>query len=80
MPATRHLPFSASNVYIPLNSRIGRKASHLRINSIKLDFPEEEGTPMDQVAEQVIETKEEVIELSMAELAQVGGGAVAVIM
>jgi hypothetical protein len=30
---------------------------------------------MDQVIEQVIETKEEVVELSLAELAQVGGGA-----
>ncbi len=29
---------------------------------------------MDQVIEQVIETKEEIIELSLAELAQVGGG------
>jgi hypothetical protein len=31
---------------------------------------------MDQVVEQVVETKEEVTELSLAELAQVGGGAV----
>ena len=30
---------------------------------------------MDQVIEQVIEAKEEIIELSLAELAQVGGGA-----
>jgi hypothetical protein len=29
---------------------------------------------MDQVIEQVIETSEEVVELSLAELAQVGGG------
>jgi len=29
---------------------------------------------MDQVVEQVIETKEEIIELSLVELAQVGGG------
>jgi len=29
---------------------------------------------MDQVIEQVVETKEEVVELSLAELAQVGGG------
>jgi hypothetical protein len=29
---------------------------------------------MDQVIEQVIETKEEVVELSLAELAEVGGG------
>ena len=29
---------------------------------------------MEQVVEQVIETKEEVAELSLAELAQVGGG------
>lgn len=29
---------------------------------------------MDQVIEQVIETKEELVELSLAELAQVGGG------
>jgi hypothetical protein len=29
---------------------------------------------MDQVIEQVIETKEEFVELSLAELAQVGGG------
>lgn len=34
-----------------------------------------EGTPMDQVIDQVIEAKEEVIELTLAELAQVGGGA-----
>jgi hypothetical protein len=33
---------------------------------------------MDQVLEQVVETKEEVVELSLAELAQVGGGACAV--
>jgi hypothetical protein len=33
-----------------------------------------EGTPMDQVVEQVVEIKEEVVELSLAELAQVGGG------
>jgi hypothetical protein len=30
---------------------------------------------MDQVIEQVVEVKEEVVELSLAELAQVGGGA-----
>jgi hypothetical protein len=29
---------------------------------------------MEQVIEQVVETKEEVTELSLAELAQVGGG------
>jgi hypothetical protein len=29
---------------------------------------------MDQVIEQVVETKEEFTELSLAELAQVGGG------
>jgi hypothetical protein len=29
---------------------------------------------MDQDLEQVVETKEEVVELSLAELAQVGGG------
>ena len=29
---------------------------------------------MDQIVEQAIETKEEVTELSLAELAQVGGG------
>jgi hypothetical protein len=29
---------------------------------------------MDQVLEQVVETKEEIVELSLAELAQVGGG------
>jgi hypothetical protein len=32
---------------------------------------------MDQTIEQVIETKDEVVELSLAELAQVGGGATA---
>ena len=32
---------------------------------------------MDQIVEQVVETKEQVVELSLAELAQVGGGAVA---
>jgi hypothetical protein len=30
---------------------------------------------MDQVVEQVIEKQEETVELSLAELAQVGGGA-----
>jgi hypothetical protein len=30
---------------------------------------------MDQVIEQVVESKEEIVELSLAELAQVGGGA-----
>lgn len=30
---------------------------------------------MDQVVEQAIETKEEIVELSLVELAQVGGGA-----
>jgi len=29
---------------------------------------------MDQIIEQVIETKEEIVELSLAELAEVGGG------
>jgi hypothetical protein len=29
---------------------------------------------MDQIVEQVIESKEEIVELSLAELAQVGGG------
>lgn len=29
---------------------------------------------MEQIVEQVIETKEEVVELSLSELAQVGGG------
>lgn len=29
---------------------------------------------MDQVIEQVVEIKEEVVELSLAELAEVGGG------
>lgn len=29
---------------------------------------------MDQVIEQVVETKEEFVELSLAELSQVGGG------
>jgi hypothetical protein len=29
---------------------------------------------MDQVIEQVVETKEEIVELSLAELAEVGGG------
>lgn len=33
---------------------------------------------MDQVIEQAIENKEEVVELSLAELAQVGGGVGAV--
>jgi len=33
---------------------------------------------MDQVLEQVIEQKEEIIELTFAELAQVGGGVGAV--
>jgi hypothetical protein len=33
---------------------------------------------MDQVIEQVVEIKEEVVELSLAELAQVGGGMAAV--
>jgi hypothetical protein len=33
---------------------------------------------MDQVIEQAIETKEEVVELSLSELAQVGGGVGAV--
>jgi hypothetical protein len=32
---------------------------------------------MDQVIDQVVETKEEVVELTLAELAQVGGGCVA---
>jgi len=32
---------------------------------------------MDQLIEQVVETKEEVVELSLAEMAQVGGGAIA---
>jgi hypothetical protein len=31
---------------------------------------------MDQLVEQIIETKEELVELSLAELAQIGGGAV----
>jgi len=31
---------------------------------------------MDQVVEQVVENKEEVVELSLTELAQVGGGAI----
>jgi hypothetical protein len=35
----------------------------------------EEGMGMDQVVEQVIEKQEEVVELSLSELAQVGGGA-----
>jgi hypothetical protein len=35
---------------------------------------------MDQVIEQVIETKEEIVELSLAELAQVGGGAGCVVL
>jgi hypothetical protein len=30
---------------------------------------------MDQVIEQVLESKAEIVELSLAELAQVGGGA-----
>jgi hypothetical protein len=29
---------------------------------------------MDQVIEQVVETKDEIVELSLTELAQVGGG------
>jgi hypothetical protein len=33
---------------------------------------------MDQVIEQAIETKDEIVELSLAELAQVGGGVGAV--
>jgi hypothetical protein len=33
---------------------------------------------MDQVLEQVIEQKEEIVELSLAELAQIGGGVGAV--
>ena len=33
---------------------------------------------MDQVLEQVIEQKEEIVELSLTELAQVGGGVGAV--
>jgi hypothetical protein len=31
---------------------------------------------MDQVIEQIVEIKEEIVELSLAELAQVGGGAI----
>jgi hypothetical protein len=30
---------------------------------------------MDQIVEQVVESKEEVVELSLSELGQVGGGA-----
>jgi hypothetical protein len=30
---------------------------------------------MDQVVEQVIENKEEIVELTLSEMAQVGGGA-----
>ena len=33
---------------------------------------------MDQVIEQVVDTKEETVELTLAELAQVGGGVGAV--
>jgi hypothetical protein len=32
---------------------------------------------MDQVVEQVVETKEEVVELTLTELGQVGGGGAA---
>jgi hypothetical protein len=32
---------------------------------------------MDQILEQVVETEEEVVELTLAELAQVGGGGMA---
>lgn len=37
-----------------------------------------DGGTMDQVVEQVVDSKAEIVELSLAELAQVGGGAVAV--
>jgi len=72
------LQFPARNGYIASNSQFGRIASYLRFNSIEFDLSEKRGTPMDQVAEQAIEIKEEIVELTLAELGQVGGGAVPV--
>jgi hypothetical protein len=65
------LPFFPSNVYIACNSLIGRKAGCFTTyyKSYVAD-----GGNMDQVVEQVLENKEEVVELSLGELAQVGGG------
>jgi hypothetical protein len=69
----RGLPFLAGGVYIGPGSPFGRKAGSDRTNSkIELNRAEDR---MDQVVEQVVDTKEEVTELSLAELAQVGGGA-----
>jgi hypothetical protein len=58
-----------------MSSLIGRKAScfHPKLKSYVAD-----GGKMDQVIEQVVETKEETVELTLAELAQVGGGVGAV--
>ena len=69
------MPFPASNGYIDVDSPIGRKAGCFDTNSNSYVA---DGGNMDQVTEQVIEKKEEVIELSLAELAQVGGGVGAV--
>jgi hypothetical protein len=71
----RVLPFAATNGYIDLDSLIGRKAGCFNPKS---ESYVADGGKMDHVVEQVVETKEETVELTLAELAQVGGGVGAV--
>jgi hypothetical protein len=64
------LPFSAHYGYIGCDTPVGRKACPKQSNQHERARRE----AMDQVVEQVVE--QEVVELSLAEMAQVGGGVI----
>lgn len=70
----RGLPFLANYGYIQSNPLVGRKAGQLSPNSKETieNYVARRRNTMDQVIEQV---EQQVVELSLAELAQVGGGA-----
>jgi hypothetical protein len=68
------LLLSAHHGYSSCNSLIGRKAGAFRAKSNEVATGLEESMEQQVVEIEVAETEEVVVELSLAELAQVGGG------
>ena len=69
---------SARHGYSSCNSLIGRKAGAFKAKSNEIATGLEESMEQQVVEMEVAETEEVVVELSLAELAQVGGGVAAI--
>lgn len=73
-PVTPALLLRARHGYSPRSSLIGRKAGVFRANSNEIAAGWRNPMEPQVVEMEVAETEELVVELSLAELAQVGGG------